>query len=101
VFASFGECSARADELLDSLCASLGYLWLIWFGREYVKAITVLVFTVIVWLFRRYNYSDPAAVIGVLLGSMAESSLLHTLQISGGNFHTCLKDLSPWQLWDC
>jgi len=46
--------------------------------------ITVLVFAVIGWLFRRYNYSVPAAVIGILLGSMAESSLLHSYQISGG-----------------
>ncbi len=45
---------------------------------------TVLIFAVIGWLFRRYNYSVPAAVIGILLGSMAESSLLHTYQISGG-----------------
>jgi len=53
--------------------------------------ITVLVFAVIGWLFRRYNYSVPAAVIGVLLGSMAESSLLHTLQISGGQFSYVLE----------
>jgi len=46
--------------------------------------ITVLVFAIIGWLFKRYNYSVPAAVIGILLGSMAESSMLHTLQISGG-----------------
>ncbi len=46
--------------------------------------ITVLIFSVIGWLFRRYNYSVPAAVIGILLGSMAESSLLHSFQISGG-----------------
>ncbi len=48
--------------------------------------ITVLVFAMIGWLFRRYNYSVPAAVIGMLLGSMAESSLVQTLQISGGEF---------------
>ncbi len=46
--------------------------------------VTVLIFAVIGWLFRRYNYSVPAAVIGILLGSMAESSMLHTYQISGG-----------------
>ncbi|MFG1491720.1 tripartite tricarboxylate transporter permease, partial [Oceanospirillum sp. HFRX-1_2] len=53
--------------------------------------VTVLVFAVIGWLFRRYNYSVPAAVIGILLGSMAESSLLHTYQISGGEFSYILE----------
>ena len=47
--------------------------------------ITVLVFSMIGWIFRRYNFSVPAAVIGMLLGSMAESSLVQTLQISGGD----------------
>ena len=47
---------------------------------------TVLVFAIIGWLFRRYHFSVPAAVIGMLLGAMAESSLVQTLQISGGNF---------------
>jgi putative tricarboxylic transport membrane protein len=47
--------------------------------------ITVLVFAIIGWVFRRYNFSVPATVIGMLLGSMAESSLVQTLQISGGN----------------
>jgi len=48
--------------------------------------ITVLVFAVVGWLFKRYNYSVPATVIGILLGGMAESSMLHTFQISGGQF---------------
>lgn len=47
--------------------------------------ITVLVFAILGWIFRRYNFSVPAAVIGMLLGSMAESSLVQTLQISGGD----------------
>lgn len=46
---------------------------------------TVLVFSVVGWLFRHYGYSVPAAVIGMLLGAMAEKSLLHSYQISGGN----------------
>jgi putative tricarboxylic transport membrane protein len=46
--------------------------------------ITVLVFAIVGWFFRRYDYSVPGAVIGMLLGRMAESSLLHTYQISGG-----------------
>ncbi|WP_447527870.1 tripartite tricarboxylate transporter permease [Vreelandella sp. TE19] len=47
---------------------------------------TVLVFAVIGWIFRHYGYSVPAAVIGLLLGSLAEKSLLHSYQISGGDF---------------
>jgi putative tricarboxylic transport membrane protein len=46
--------------------------------------ITVLIFALIGWFFRRYDYSVAGAVIGMLLGRMAESSLLHTYQISGG-----------------
>ncbi len=47
--------------------------------------ISVLVFALLGWLFRRYNFSVAATVIGMLLGSMAESNLVQTLQISGGN----------------
>ena len=47
--------------------------------------ITVLVFALIGWVFRRYSFSVPACVIGMLLGSMAESSLVQTLQISGAD----------------
>jgi len=46
---------------------------------------TVLVFSVVGWLFRHYGYSVPATVIGMLLGAMAEKSLLHSYQISGGD----------------
>mgnify|MGYP003571733866 CR=1 FL=1 len=49
--------------------------------------ITVLVFAIIGWFFRRYDYSVPGAVIGMLLGGMAESSLLHSYQISGGELN--------------
>lgn len=48
--------------------------------------VTVLVFAVIGWIFRHYGYSVPAMVIGLLLGSLAEKSLLHSYQISGGDF---------------
>jgi putative tricarboxylic transport membrane protein len=48
--------------------------------------VTVLVFSIVGWIFSRLNYSVPAAVIGILLGGMAESNLLHTYQISGGEF---------------
>lgn len=47
---------------------------------------TVLVFAILGWAMRRYDYSIPAAVIGLLLGSMAEGELLRSIQISGGRF---------------
>lgn len=53
--------------------------------------LTVLVFALIGWVFRRYNFSVPAAVIGMLLGKMAESSLVQSLQISGGNISYVLE----------
>ncbi|WP_366656160.1 tripartite tricarboxylate transporter permease [Fodinicurvata sp. EGI_FJ10296] len=46
--------------------------------------ITLLVFAMFGWALRRYDYSIPAAVIGLLLGSMAEGELLRSYQISGG-----------------
>ena len=46
--------------------------------------ITVMVFAIIGWLFKRFDYSVPAAVIGILLGGMAEESLIFSYQISGG-----------------
>lgn len=52
---------------------------------------TVLVFALVGWVFRRYNFSVPAAVIGMLLGKMAESSLVQTLQISGAEFSYILQ----------
>lgn len=48
--------------------------------------ITLLVFAAVGWLLRKYEYSVAAAVIGLLLGRMAEGELLRTYQISGGNF---------------
>ena len=48
--------------------------------------LTVLVFSIVGWLFKRYDYSVPAAVIGILLGGMAEDSLVYTYQISGGQW---------------
>ncbi|HEY9536216.1 MAG TPA: tripartite tricarboxylate transporter permease [Kiloniellaceae bacterium] len=51
---------------------------------------TVLVFAILGWAMRRYDYSIPAAVIGLLLGSMAEGELLRSIQISGGRFEYLL-----------
>lgn len=51
---------------------------------------TVLVFAILGWAMRRYDYSVPAAVIGLLLGSMAEGELLRSIQISGGRWEYVL-----------
>jgi putative tricarboxylic transport membrane protein len=53
--------------------------------------ITVMVFSLIGWLFKRFDYSVPAAVIGILLGGMAEESLIFSYQISGGQFSYLLE----------
>ncbi len=53
--------------------------------------ITVLVFSVVGWVFKRYNYSVPAAVIGLLLGGMTEESLIYSYQISGGQWSYLLE----------
>lgn len=45
---------------------------------------TLLGFALLGWALRRYEYSVPAAVIGLLLGRMAEGELLRSYQISGG-----------------
>ncbi len=53
--------------------------------------ITVLIFALIGWVFKRYNFSVAAAVIGILLGSMAEESLIYSYQISGGQWSYLLE----------
>ena len=53
--------------------------------------ITMLVFAILGWLFKRFNYSVPAAVIGILLGGMAEDSLIYSYQISGGQWSYLLE----------
>ena len=53
--------------------------------------ITVLVFSVVGWLFKRHDYSVPAAVIGILLGGMAEDSVIYSYQISGGQWSYILE----------
>ncbi len=47
--------------------------------------LTLLVFAGFGWLLKRYDYSVPAAVIGLLLGSVVEGELLRSYQISGGD----------------
>ena len=53
--------------------------------------ITVLVFSVIGWIFKRFDYSVPAAVVGILLGGMAEDSIIYSYQISGGQWSYLLE----------
>lgn len=53
--------------------------------------LTVLVFSLVGWIFRRYDYSVPAAVIGILLGGMAEDSIVYSYQISGGQWSYLLE----------
>jgi putative tricarboxylic transport membrane protein len=53
--------------------------------------VTVLIFSVVGWIFKRYDYSVPAAFIGILLGGMAEDSLIYTYQISGGQWSYLLE----------
>ena len=53
--------------------------------------VTVMIAAVVGWLFKRFDYSVPAAVIGLLLGSMAEDSLIYSWQISGGQWSYLLE----------
>ena len=53
--------------------------------------LTVLVFSLLGWIFKRYDYSVPAAVIGILLGGMAEDSIVYSYQISGGQWSYLLE----------
>ena len=51
-----------------------------------VGPITLVIFSGIGWVLRKYHYSVAAAVIGMLLGGMAELELLRSVQISGAKF---------------
>jgi putative tricarboxylic transport membrane protein len=53
--------------------------------------VTVLIFSIVGWVFKRYGYSVPAAVIGILLGGMAEESVIYSYQISGGQWSYLLE----------
>ncbi len=52
---------------------------------------TMLVFSGVGWVLKSFGYSVPAAVIGLLLGDMAESSLIYSYQISGGQWSYLLE----------
>lgn len=53
--------------------------------------VTVLIFSIVGWVFKRHGFSVPAAVIGILLGGMAEDSLIYSYQISGGEWSYLLE----------
>ncbi|HSG63251.1 MAG TPA: tripartite tricarboxylate transporter permease, partial [Pseudomonadales bacterium] len=48
--------------------------------------LTVMLFSLLGWVFKRFDYSVPSAVIGLLLGRMMEESLIYSYQISGGEW---------------
>jgi putative tricarboxylic transport membrane protein len=56
-----------------------------------VGPITMMVFAMVGWVFKRFDYSVPAAVIGLLLGGMAEDFLIYSYQISGGQWRYLLE----------
>jgi putative tricarboxylic transport membrane protein len=53
--------------------------------------VTVLIFSIVGWVFRRFDYSVPAAVVGILLGGMAEDAVIYSYQISGGQWSYLLE----------
>ena len=53
--------------------------------------VTVLVFAVLGWLFKRHGYSVPAAVVGLLLGGSADEAMIYSYQISGGQWSYLLE----------
>jgi putative tricarboxylic transport membrane protein len=53
--------------------------------------ITMLVFAVVGWVLKRFDYSVPGAVVGILLGGMAEDSFIYSYQISGGQWSYLLE----------
>jgi putative tricarboxylic transport membrane protein len=46
---------------------------------------TVLVFSLLGWAMRRYNYPVACTVVDVLLGEMVEGEALRTWQLGGGD----------------
>lgn len=47
--------------------------------------LTLAVFSLVGWLFQRYNFMPPAAVVGLLLGAFVERQFVYSHQISGGD----------------
>lgn len=53
--------------------------------------VTLMLFSLLGWLFKRFDYSIPACVIGLLLGGMADEMMIYTYQISGGQLSYLLQ----------
>jgi putative tricarboxylic transport membrane protein len=53
--------------------------------NSYFGPIIMLIFTVIGWWMRKYDYPVAAAVVGLLLGDMAEGNLLRSYQLGGND----------------
>jgi putative tricarboxylic transport membrane protein len=53
--------------------------------------ITLAVFSVIGWVFARYDYAPAAAVVGLLLGRFVESQFVFSHQLSGGKLSFILE----------
>ncbi len=47
--------------------------------------LTLAAFSIIGWLFSRYEFAPPAAVVGLLLGAFVERQFVYSHQISGGD----------------
>ncbi len=56
-----------------------------------IGPVTLFIFSGFGWLLKRFDYSVPAAVVGLVLGHMVESELLRTYQISGGHLDYLLR----------
>lgn len=53
--------------------------------------VTLMLFALLGLVFKRFDYSIPACVIGLLLGGMADEMMIYTYQISGGQFSYLLQ----------
>ncbi|MBU2867463.1 tripartite tricarboxylate transporter permease [Pacificibacter marinus] len=53
--------------------------------------ITLAIFSVIGWVFARYDYAPAAAVVGLLLGRFVESQFVFSHQLSGGKLSFILE----------
>ncbi len=71
--------------LVLAVCGSFGLV------GSLAGPVTVMVFALLGWVFKRHGYSVPACVIGLLLGGMADEQLIYSYQISGGQWSYLLE----------
>lgn len=60
-------------------------------NAAYVDILTVLVFGIIGYLFRKFDYPVVALVLGAILGGIIEENLFRSLQLSGGSLDIFVK----------